>query len=190
MGASPPGSCQSEGGWQVFGASDIPYPGRHQPMALDASQIRDLRGSFRCGRAPRRHALGIDFAEVHGAHGYLIHNFLSPLTNQRTDAYGGSLENRMRFALEVFEAVREEWPADKPVGMRLSATDWVDGGWTVDDSVVNWPSELKTTRVRLHHCVEWGQRARTEDHHRTELPGAVRTTDSRGSRHPNSSRWA
>ena len=124
----------SEGGWEVFGASDIPYPGRHQPTALNTSQIRDLCASFRAA-ARRAAAIGIDFAEVHGAHGYLLHNFLSPLTNKRTDAYGGSLENRMRFALEAFEAVRDEWPADKPVGMRLSATDWVDGGWRIEDSI-------------------------------------------------------
>lgn len=126
---------ESQGGWKVFGASDLPYPGRHQPVALSTSQIREMCGAFRAS-ARRAATLGIDFAEVHGAHGYLIHNFLSPLTNNRTDEYGGSLENRMRFALEVFEAMREEWPADRPLGMRLSATDWVDGGWTVEDSVV------------------------------------------------------
>lgn len=126
---------ESEGGWQVFGASDIPYPGRHQPAALSLAQIRELQAAFKAS-ARRAARLGIDFAEVHGAHGYLIHNFLSPLTNNRTDAYGGSLDNRMRFALEVFQAMREEWPADRPLGMRLSATDWADGGWTVEDSVV------------------------------------------------------
>ena len=125
---------QSEGGWEVFGASDIPYPGRHQPTALATSQIRNLCASFRAS-ARRAAALGIDFAEVHGAHGYLLHNFLSPLTNKRADAYGGSLVNRMRFALEAFEAVREEWPVDKPVGMRISATDWVDGGWSIEESI-------------------------------------------------------
>ena len=125
----------AEGGWQVYGASELPYPGRHQPAALTTAQIGELRSAY-CAGARRAHALGLDFLEVHGAHGYLIHNFLSPLTNDRTDEYGGSLENRMRFALETFEAVRAAWPADKPLGFRVSATDWVDGGWTVEDSVV------------------------------------------------------
>ncbi len=125
----------AQGGWEVYGASDIPYPGRHVPHALTPAQIAGLTGDFRA--AARRCAqLDLDFLEVHGAHGYLLHNFLSPLTNNRSDAYGGSLENRMRFLLEVFEAVREEWPSEKPLGVRLSATDWVEGGWTVDDSVV------------------------------------------------------
>jgi len=73
--------------------------------------------------------------ELHGAHGYLIHSFLSPFTNRRNDRYGGSLQNRMRFGLEVFEAVRAVWPDDKPIGYRVSATDWIDGGWTVEETV-------------------------------------------------------
>ena len=85
--------------------------------------------------AKRAHALGIDAIELHGAHGYLMHQFLSPLSNQRTDGYGGSLENRMCFPLEVFEAVRAAVPASMPVGVRLSATDWVEGGWDVEGSV-------------------------------------------------------
>jgi NADPH2 dehydrogenase len=84
------------------------------------------------GRADR---LGIDFLELHAAHGYLLHNFLSPLTNARADRYGGSLANRMRFPLEVFRAVRDAWPERKPIGVRISAVDWVDGGWSLDDSI-------------------------------------------------------
>jgi 2,4-dienoyl-CoA reductase-like NADH-dependent reductase (Old Yellow Enzyme family) len=86
--------------------------------------------------AARRAArLGLDGIEIHGAHGYLLHQFLSPLANKRSDEYGGSLENRMRFPLEIFEAVRAAFPADRPVWMRLSATDWVAGGWDVDGTV-------------------------------------------------------
>jgi 2,4-dienoyl-CoA reductase-like NADH-dependent reductase (Old Yellow Enzyme family) len=83
----------------------------------------------------RAAALGIDGIELHGAHGYLLHQFLSPLANQRTDQYGGSLENRMRFPLEVFEAVRAAFPADRPVWMRVSATDWVEGGWDMEGTI-------------------------------------------------------
>jgi 2,4-dienoyl-CoA reductase-like NADH-dependent reductase (Old Yellow Enzyme family) len=87
--------------------------------------------------AARRAAnLGLDMVQIHGAHGYLLHEFLSPLSNQRDDAYGGSLENRMRFPLEVFEAVRKAFPAGKPVSMRVSGTDWAEGGWDIDQTVV------------------------------------------------------
>jgi 2,4-dienoyl-CoA reductase-like NADH-dependent reductase (Old Yellow Enzyme family) len=87
--------------------------------------------------ATRRAAnLGLDLVQIHGAHGYLLHEFLSPLSNRREDAYGGSLENRMRFPLEVFEAVRAAFPADKPVSVRVSGTDWADGGWDIQQTVV------------------------------------------------------
>ena len=85
--------------------------------------------------ARRAERLGLDAIELHAAHGYLLHEFLSPLSNQRTDAYGGSLENRMRFPLEVFDAVRGAFPAGKPVGVRISGSDWVEGGWDVEQSV-------------------------------------------------------
>ncbi|MBI4192740.1 MAG: NADH:flavin oxidoreductase/NADH oxidase [Betaproteobacteria bacterium] len=136
---------QDRGGWQVYGASDIPYPGRHQPRALEPDQIEQCIGDF-VAAAKRADQLNLDFLEIHGAHGYLIHNFLSPLTNTRSDRYGGDLENRMRFALEVFQAVRAVWPSEKPLGMRLSTTDWVDGGWSLADSVV------LATRLRALGC--------------------------------------
>ena len=86
--------------------------------------------------AARRAArLGIDAVQLHGAHGYLLHQFLSPLSNRRDDVYGGSLENRMRFPLEVFDAVRAAFPADRAVTMRVSATDWVEGGWDIDQTI-------------------------------------------------------
>ena len=105
-----------------------------QPSALDEKGIRSAIQNH-VDAAKRADALGLDLLEIHGAHGYLIHNFLSPTTNKRTDAYGGSLENRMRFGLELFKAVRDVWPERKPMGIRISTTDWVDGGWEVEDSI-------------------------------------------------------
>ena len=92
--------------------------------------------------AKRAERIGYDLIEFHGGHGYLVHQFLSPLSNQRSDEYGGSLENRMRFALEAFAAVRAVWPSDKPMGIRVSATDWLEGGWTPEETVV-FARELK-----------------------------------------------
>lgn len=125
-----------QGGWRPFGPSAIPQlDGEAPPIALDAQGLARIREAF-AAAARRAARLGIDAVEVHSAHGYLLHEFLSPIANQRTDDYGGSLENRMRFPLEVFDAVRAAFPADKPVGLRLSATDWVDGGWDVEQSIV------------------------------------------------------
>ncbi len=122
-------------GWQTVSASDVPFKDSDAaPVALDAAGLARVRDAF-AAAARRAAKLGIDGIEVHAAHGYLLHQFLSPLSNHRTDAYGGSLENRMRFPLEVFEAVRAAFPADKPVGIRVSATDWVDGGWDSDQTV-------------------------------------------------------
>lgn len=123
-----------KGGWVMQGADTIPYPNRTAPMRLDRTQIAATIEDF-ARAAQRADRLGFDLVELHGAHGYLLHNFLSPLSNRRDDEYGGSPENRMRFVLEVFEAVRAAWPDDKPVGMRLSATDWLEGGWALEDTV-------------------------------------------------------
>ena len=132
-----------EGGWEVFGASELPHPQRNQKVtALDDEGIEKTIGDF-VSAAKRANQLGLDFLEIHGAHGYLIHNFLSPLTNVHTDKYGGSLENRMRFLLEIYDGVRAVWPDEKPLGVRLSATDWVEGGWSVEDSVAT-SKELKS----------------------------------------------
>jgi 2,4-dienoyl-CoA reductase-like NADH-dependent reductase (Old Yellow Enzyme family) len=122
------------GGWVPSSPSDIPYPGRTPPQALDEVGIRGVIKAF-ADAARRADRIGFDVVEIHGAHGYLIHNFLSPFANKRTDRYGGSLENRMRFALEIYEAIRAAVSPEKPVGMRVSCTDWVDGGWNVDDTV-------------------------------------------------------
>jgi 2,4-dienoyl-CoA reductase-like NADH-dependent reductase (Old Yellow Enzyme family) len=105
------------------------------PHAMTRAEIHQVIADF-AAAAQRVDRIGYDIIELHGAHGYLLHQFMSPLSNQRTDEYGGSLENRIRLALEVYAAVRKVWPADKPLGMRLSATDWVDGGWNPDETVV------------------------------------------------------
>jgi len=122
-------------GWQTLAPSAVPFAAQsHAPEALDDAGLRRIRDAF--AAATRRAArLGLDFIQLHGAHGYLLHQFLSPLSNQRTDQYGGSLENRMRFPLEVFEAVREAFPEDRAVTMRVSATDWVDGGWDLEQTI-------------------------------------------------------
>ena len=131
------GNCVhlSEGGWQTVAPSAIAHaPGETVPIALDEAGLLQVKAAF-VAAAKRVHALGIEGIELHGAHGYLLHQFLSPLANQRTDAYGGSLENRMRFPLEVHEAVRAAVPASMAVGLRISATDWVEGGWEIEQSV-------------------------------------------------------
>ena len=125
----------ADGGWQTVAPSAVPHaPHEAPPVALDAAGLLRVREAF-VEAAQRSHRLGIDVIELHFAHGYLLHEFLSPLSNQRSDAYGGSLENRMRFPLEVFDAVRAAVPASLPVGVRISATDWVAGGWDAEQSV-------------------------------------------------------
>ena len=122
-------------GWVADAPSALPHsPGEDSPRALDAVGLARVRDAF-AQAAVRAARLGIAAIELHAAHGYLLHEFLSPLSNQRDDAYGGSLDNRMRFPLEVFDAVRAAFPVERPVWVRLSATDWVDGGWDVDSSV-------------------------------------------------------
>ncbi|MDZ4252534.1 MAG: NADH:flavin oxidoreductase/NADH oxidase [Sulfuritalea sp.] len=124
-----------DGGWIPSAPSAIPHaPGESAPQALDASGLRRILQAF-AAAAVRAQRIGIDAIELHAAHGYLLHEFLSPLSNARTDEYGGSLENRMRFPLAVFDAVRDAVPPQMPVGIRLSATDWVDGGWDIGQSL-------------------------------------------------------
>jgi 2,4-dienoyl-CoA reductase-like NADH-dependent reductase (Old Yellow Enzyme family) len=122
-------------GWIAEAPSALPHsPHELPPLALDRAGLARVRDDF--ARAAARAArLGLDGIELHAAHGYLLHQFLSPLANRRDDAYGGSLENRMRFPLEVFDAVRAAFSADRPVWARLSATDWVPGGWDVEDTI-------------------------------------------------------
>ena len=126
----------SEGGWPVVGPSPIPFaPDHPAPAPFDADGIREVVRAF-VAAAERALQAGFRAVEVHAAHGYLLHQFLSPLSNQRTDAYGGSLENRTRLAREVVAAVRAAWPERLPLLVRISATDWAEGGWNLDDSVV------------------------------------------------------
>ena len=122
-------------GWQTVSASNLPFlDGEVAPMALDRVGMKRVRDGF-ADAAKRAARLGIGVVQIHGAHGYLLHQFLSPLSNKRTDEYGGSLENRLRFPLEVFETVRAAFPADKSVSIRVSGTDWVEGGWDIGQTV-------------------------------------------------------
>ena len=123
--------------WTTFSASALPYDPAtkwHTPVELDAAGLKRVKQSFLTA-VERSARLGFDLVEMHGAHGYLLHQFLSPLSNQRSDEYGGTMEKRRRFPLEVFEACRKAWPRDKAMGIRLSATDWVEGGLTIEDTV-------------------------------------------------------
>ena len=123
-------------GWTTVGPSDIPFKeGDVLPAALDSEGMHRVRDAF-VAAAIRAARLGLDLIQLHAAHGYLLHQFLSPLSNHRDDAYGGSLENRMRFPLEVFEAVRQAFPVGKPVSVRVSAKDWIAEGWDLDQTIV------------------------------------------------------
>jgi 2,4-dienoyl-CoA reductase-like NADH-dependent reductase (Old Yellow Enzyme family) len=125
----------SDGGWQAEGPSAVPHKeGEAPPLALDAAGLKRVRDGF-VATARRAERLSIDALEVHCAHGYLLHQFLSPISNKRTDQYGGSLQNRLRYPLEVFDAVRAAFPAHKPVGIKVSSTDWVDGGWDIEQTI-------------------------------------------------------
>jgi 2,4-dienoyl-CoA reductase-like NADH-dependent reductase (Old Yellow Enzyme family) len=123
------------GGWQTVAPSPIPFAEHeHPPVALDRQGLAGVRDAF-AAAARRAGRLGLHAVQVHGAHGYLLHEFLSPLSNRREDEYGGSLENRMRFPLEVFDAVRQAFPAERPVTMRVSGTDWAPGGWDIAQTI-------------------------------------------------------
>ena len=141
--------------WPTVSASALPAnEGWHVPEALDQAGIDRVLELFAAGARRMREA-GFDVLDIHGAHGYLIHCFLSPLANQRTDGYGGSRSNRMRFAIEVADAVRREWPADKPIYYRFSCVDGIEGGWTLDDSVA-LASALADRGVDVIDCSSGG----------------------------------
>jgi 2,4-dienoyl-CoA reductase-like NADH-dependent reductase (Old Yellow Enzyme family) len=138
-------------GWQPLAPSAVPFDVGHPvPRALTVDELDGIEAQFRAA-ARRSLAAGFQLVEVHMAHGYLLHEFLSPLVNTRDDQYGGSLENRLRFPLRVARAVREEWPAELPLFVRISATDWVAGGWDIDQSVV-LARQLKEIGVDLIDC--------------------------------------
>jgi 2,4-dienoyl-CoA reductase-like NADH-dependent reductase (Old Yellow Enzyme family) len=123
------------GGWQPVGPTSVPFsPTYPVPCALTVDEIHGIAGAFRVA-AQRALAAGFDVVEIHAAHGYLIHEFLTPLVNTRTDEYGGSFDNRVRLCLEVVDAVRSVWPERLPVFIRLSSTDWIEGGWDIDQCV-------------------------------------------------------
>jgi 2,4-dienoyl-CoA reductase-like NADH-dependent reductase (Old Yellow Enzyme family) len=144
-----------DGGWSVVGPSAIPFTdGGRIPEPLDASGIAQITRAFR-GAAARARDAGFRLLELHAAHGYLLHSFHSPLSNRRADAYGGRFENRVRFTLDVTEALRREWPDHLPLSVRLSCTDWMDGGWTLEESV-RLASLLRERGVDLVDCSSGG----------------------------------
>jgi 2,4-dienoyl-CoA reductase-like NADH-dependent reductase (Old Yellow Enzyme family) len=145
----------NEGGWQTVAPSAIPFlPTDPTPAALIKDEIREVIGHF-VAATHRAIKAGFEIVEIHAAHGYLAHEFLSPLSNHRTDEYGGSLENRMRFLVEVTEAVRAVWPAHLPLFVRISASDWKDGGWNIDESV-ELSKALKAKGADLIDCSSGG----------------------------------
>ena len=140
--------------WPVIGPSAVAMTAHNMPRAMSLDDLAATRLAF-VSAIRRSERLGFDLVELHGAHGYLLHQFLSPLSNKRTDQYGGALANRMRYPLEVFAACREAWPVDKPLGIRVSATDWIEGGLTVDD-VIMFARELKKIDCDFIHVSSGG----------------------------------
>ncbi len=146
---------EQEGAWQIIGPSPLPFaPGYPAPKAMTPAEIDEAVAQF-AAAAKRALAAGFEVVEIHMAHGYLCHQFLSPLSNQRSDQYGGSLENRARFPLRVAEAVRKVWPEGLPVFVRVSATDWVEGGWDMPQTV-QLARMLKDVGVDLIDCSTGG----------------------------------
>jgi len=143
------------GGWRPVAPSAVTItPEEPAPVALDRAGLTRIREAF-VSSARRAERLGFEAIELHSAHGYLLHEFLSPIANRRADEYGGARENRMRFPLEVFDAVREVWPAGKPLGVRVSSTDWIEGGWDIEDSVA-YAAELKRRGCDWIDCSSGG----------------------------------
>jgi 2,4-dienoyl-CoA reductase-like NADH-dependent reductase (Old Yellow Enzyme family) len=141
--------------WQVVGPSPLPFdPAYQTPHELSLAEIKDLQNAFRSA-AQRTLLAGFEWLELHAAHGYLIHSFYSPLSNQRTDQYGGSFDNRIRFLLETVQAIRTVWPERLPLTVRISGTDWTEDGWQVADSV-ELARRLKTEGVDLIDCSSGG----------------------------------
>lgn len=143
---------EGENSWQTVAPSPLPFHERDMiPHELDQSEIREIVQAFKLA-AQRALEAGYELIEIHGAHGYLIHEFYSPLSNQRSDEYGGSFENRIRFLMEIIDAVQEVWPAELPVFVRISATDWLGAaGWQVEDSVA-LAKVLKGKGIDLVDC--------------------------------------
>lgn len=145
----------AEGGWVPVAPSPLPFAKDYAtPIALDEEGLAGVRRAFQ-EAAKRAYAAGFEVVEIHMAHGYLLHEFLSPLSNQRSDRYGGSLENRMRFPLEVAEGIREVWPSHLPLFVRISASDWKEGGWDIHQSVT-LAKRLKVLGVDFIDCSSGG----------------------------------
>jgi 2,4-dienoyl-CoA reductase-like NADH-dependent reductase (Old Yellow Enzyme family) len=152
-GGGPVG--RDEGGWQPIAPSPLPFaPGYPAPREMSVDDMDEVCDQF-IAAAWRASRAGYQVLEIHAAHGYLLHQFLSPLSNHRRDEYGGSLENRMRFPLRIAEAVREVWPSERPVFVRISASDYVEGGWDLEQSV-EFARQLKQAGIDLIDCSSGG----------------------------------
>ncbi len=167
----------AEGAWETSAPSAVPFtPAWHTPTVMDDAALTRVRDAF-VAATLRAERLGLELIEVHAAHGYLLHQFLSPLSNRRDDAYGGDAEGRMRFPLEVFDAVRAAFPDDKPVTVRLSATDWVEGGWDVEQSIA-FSDALKARGCDLIHVSSGGlstdQKIEGGPGYQTDFASAIR----------------
>jgi 2,4-dienoyl-CoA reductase-like NADH-dependent reductase (Old Yellow Enzyme family) len=146
---------EKQGGWQTIAPGDIPFIATDRvPSSLNKDGIRKVISDFKAA-AGRALAAGFKIIEIHSAHGYLLQEFLSPLSNNRTDEYGGSFENRIRLLLQVISAVKTVWPAENPLFVRISSTDWTEGGWTIEESV-KLANILKDTGVDLIDCSSGG----------------------------------
>jgi 2,4-dienoyl-CoA reductase-like NADH-dependent reductase (Old Yellow Enzyme family) len=146
---------EEHGGWKTVAPGNVPFHDHdRKPEALKKDGIKKVISDFK-DAAERAYRAGFKILEIHAAHGYLIHEFLSPLSNQRTDEYGGSFENRVRLLLQVVEAVRSAWPPENPLFVRISSTDWADGGWTIGDSI-KLSMKLKEHGVDLVDCSSGG----------------------------------
>ena len=147
--------AQQDGGWSTVSSSAVPFfPEDELPVSLDAAGIRKVIADFKAA-ASRASEAGFQVLDIHAAHGYLVHQFLSPLSNQRSDSYGGSFENRIRLLLEIIEEVQTVWPADLPLFVRISATDWAEGGWNPAEAV-KLATILKERGVDLIDCSSGG----------------------------------
>ena len=154
----PEDAARGEAAWETLAPSALPFADNYPlPKAMSTAHMGEVIVAFR-EAARRAEAAGFDVVEIHAAHGYLLHEFLSPLSNHRTDDYGGDLAGRMRFPLEVIETVRAAWPAHKPLFLRISSSDYVDGGWTIEDSVA-FARAAKALGVDLVDCSSGGNTA-------------------------------
>jgi 2,4-dienoyl-CoA reductase-like NADH-dependent reductase (Old Yellow Enzyme family) len=145
---------QSEGGWRAVGPSAVAFDKLPAPIELSVDEIKKTQQAF-VDAARRALAAGFQIVELHGAHGYLAHSFYSPLSNHRADQYGGSLANRIRFIVETATAMRKEWPDKFPMSVRISSSDWVEGGWTIEDSI-ELAKQLKSAGADLIDCSSGG----------------------------------